>query len=202
MSACEQIANLIGAYLYDQLSQHEAEQVENHLSMCRRCRQDVAGRRKALAALGPAMPTPAERDRIVRAVYAAAARTVVGERWGLWIRRVSAATGVCATAAALFLGGMWLGQSRVSAPPKPSVGKTAPAPSGLRPPVAARPAMTKPQIAAVELPTRRRPPSPAATRRPVSPRRELPAPVTQASSRIVAPVPYGVDDARPAIAEE
>jgi len=113
MNQCKHIGNLIGPYLYGDLTTQEAEIVENHLNSCERCRLEVDVRRKVLARLAPQTPTPEERTRILLAVRARtlrADRAVAGAI--LWPRRAFVAVAAGAVAAALFLGGMWVGGRR------------------------------------------------------------------------------------------
>ncbi len=211
MNPCEGVSDLIGAYLYGDLGQHEVAAVEAHLQACRRCRDDVAQRRRALATLAGQTPTAAERRRITQAVWCGAARAdhaAPAATW--WIRRVVGArhalpvlamVGASAVAAGLLFGGVWWGEQRASLQVAPRVvARVAPARPRTAAPAAASPQekapgaaaqVSKPRYAQVRGQVRRHAPRLLAA----------PEPVMQAA-RVVAPVPYGVDDVRMAVVEE
>jgi len=200
MNPCERIGHLIGSYLYGDAAPDEAHAVESHLAICPRCRRDVGTRRAALAALPPPAPTERERQRILEAVRAAAmgADAVCWHATRQW--RALAIAGAAAAAAVLFVGGMWVGEQRASAPatPRATLGAAVRAVTPVA--VVAAPEPMHPVPAPPKRPAREAPP---VRRLPAPPpvRHAAPAAVVQAP-RVVAPVPEGVDDIRLAALEE
>jgi len=123
MNECRKLEDLFGPYVLDAAEPAEARQVEKHVAVCERCRDEVAQRRRALGALPrPAPLGEAARWRIIGAVQ----REVrVGERHrrprreSLWPRALAGA----AAAAGLFVLGLWIG-GRLQTP-TPTTGRVA-----------------------------------------------------------------------------
>jgi hypothetical protein len=227
MNLCKRMANLIGPYLYGQTTQQEADALEEHIKSCRDCASEVSQRRRIMAALSPETPTPAERERMIRAVRSRITADSVRSRSAASrFLRVSAAV---AAAIALFSAGLWTGERdcmksrttgcahmvRLHVGPMAHRVTTASIPSNeprsLR--SVSHPAMKRsPLVAGVR--SRRLRHRSAAVRFRAKPivhhgiPQRLPTPreerieVAMYPAPQVAPVPLGVDDARVVLAEE
>jgi len=202
VNPCEAVSDLVGAYLFGDLEPRDVAALESHLRACRRCRDDVAQRRRALAAVAGQTPTAAERARIMQAVRGEAARrdgALSGGIW--WMRRAVMMVGASGVAAALLFGGVRWGEQRASFRAAPGAVARAP----LARPRAAAPAAAPPKESAAGVAARVSKPQPARLSSRVQRRApRLPAapePAMQVA-RVVAPVPDGVDDVRTAGVEE
>jgi hypothetical protein len=200
MEPCERIADLIGPFLYNDLTEKEAAAVAEHLLACPRCREDVAARRAALGALTPEEPTSAERDRILKAVRSAAARST-NELRPRRLRTPLTTAAACAAGAVLFVFGMWVGLTISKTPPETSgvvvVKQQVPSSSAA---VSPKPQETpKPQPRMIR--ERRRMPAVIVERSAARRPREPGERVTSAEL-VAAPVPEGVDDVRLAAVQE
>ena len=84
---CDQIRDLMGAFLYGDLSPDEMREVRAHAQGCGECKRDLAARTSVVAAISDSAPalTDAERQRIAWAVRGAVSRAPVcepaGRRW-------------------------------------------------------------------------------------------------------------------------
>lgn len=84
---CDQIRDLMGAFLYGDLSADEMREVRAHAQGCGECKRDLEARTGVVAAISDRAPalTDAERQRIAWAVRGAVSRAPVreptGRRW-------------------------------------------------------------------------------------------------------------------------
>ncbi len=133
MAKCRRIGDLIGPYVYDELSEAERRSVESHLRGCERCRAEADAVRELVARLPTALsdaPLGAEQ-RVLRGVqqHLAARRPALR----------GALRPVLLAAAALAVG-VWIGSRLPRTGPAP-----APAPPRVQPaPVEARTARLNP----------------------------------------------------------
>jgi len=201
MSECKHVAEMIGPYLFGHLSVGARATVDAHLASCQGCRREVVERHRALAALGAEKPTQAERERILRAVRAEtllASYSRVTIAWGL--RRVLTMGGLALVACGLFLSGIWVGERRHATRPSLRVVGDTPK-SGVRPaPVVVtdtRAASAQPRLRVGDHPPKQVA-SPSRTRF----RQEPYQLVIRHPTRVVAPLPCGVDDVGLATVDE
>lgn len=201
MSGCSEVAEMIGPYLYGDLSVETRATVEAHLASCQGCRRDVAERRRALTALAAEKPTQAERERILRAIRAEtflASHSPVTIAWGL--RRALTMGGLALLACGLFLSGIWVGERRDATRPSLRVVGDTPKPKVRPAPVVV--ADTRATPAQPKLRTEDHPSeqvvSPSRTRF----RQEPSQLVIHHPTRVVAPLPCGVDDVGLATVDE
>jgi anti-sigma factor RsiW len=208
MNPCHGIADLIGPYLYGDLSLAEVELVDQHLGACEQCRHDAHQRTTVLAALTPCAPAADERARILQTVRTAVVEaTRARPPSSTSARPALAATPAVALAAALFLAGFWIGGRARPQPQQPAASAVAPPKPQPTAPVVARakPAapderQVRPHLASpTPQPAFKSYPSPAKAREPRPP---VPPAATFEAARVVAPVPLGVDDVSLARVEE
>ena len=159
MNECRKLEDLLGPYVLDAAEPVEARQVEKHVAVCERCRDEVAQRRRALGALPrPAALDEAARWRIIGAVQRevrAGERHRRPRRESLWPRALAGA----AAAAGLFVLGLWIG-GRLQTPTPTGQVAVEPAPSSVQAPRTRtrRPAPApKPQVAVTPATTEEKP---------------------------------------------
>jgi anti-sigma-K factor RskA len=99
----DELHSLVAPYALDALDGEEERSFEEHLALCHRCREELAGLREAAAALaygaaGPA-PPPELKDRILAQARAERPNVVPIARRRNWTAPLAAAAAVAACAA-------------------------------------------------------------------------------------------------------
>lgn len=138
-TAHNQVAQLLSAYIDDQVNAHERALVEAHVATCARCSYDLATLRRTVALLGQLSAVPAPRPFTLREADVRPVPATSRAWWQLpWAR------GLAASAALLLcvvvVAGVWLvrGVSRLGSPAAPApVALQAPRPAGTPAPEAA-----------------------------------------------------------------
>jgi anti-sigma-K factor RskA len=100
---------LVGPYALDALDEGEERSFEQHLALCERCREDLAGLREAAASLAygapPAVPPPGLKQRILAQARAERPNVVPMRRRRNWNAPLAAAAAIAACAAVVL--GIW-----------------------------------------------------------------------------------------------
>ena len=100
---------LVGPYALDALDEGEEQGFEQHLALCERCREELAGLREAAAALAygapRAVPPPELKERILAQARAERPNVVPLRRPRNWTAPLAAAAAVAACAAIVL--GIW-----------------------------------------------------------------------------------------------
>jgi anti-sigma-K factor RskA len=95
--------SLVAPYALDALDEREENEFEEHLALCERCREELAGLREAAAALAvgapPAKPPPELRQRILDQARSERPNVVALKRPRRWTPVLAATTAVAAAAA-------------------------------------------------------------------------------------------------------
>jgi len=115
---------LVGPYALDALDALDERSFEEHLALCERCREELAGLREAAAALAygtpPAAPPPELRERILAQARAERPNVVPLQRARRnWTAPLAAAAAVAACAAVVL--GIWAASLQNSQDPLESV---------------------------------------------------------------------------------
>ena len=115
--------SLVAPYALDALDQDEERSFEEHLALCERCREELAGLREAAAALAFAPPTavppPELKERILEQARAERRNVVPLRRRRNWTAPLAAAATVAAAAAIVL--GIWAASLANSQDPLESV---------------------------------------------------------------------------------
>jgi anti-sigma-K factor RskA len=115
--------SLVAPYALDALEAGDERQFEEHLALCERCREDLAGLREAAASLAygaPAVSPPAElRERILTQARSERPNVVPLRRRRAWTAPLAAAAAVAACAAIVL--GIWASTLSNSTDPLESV---------------------------------------------------------------------------------
>lgn len=105
----DDVHTLVGPYALDALDEGEGRQFEEHLALCERCRQELAGLREAAASLAygapRAVPPPELKERILAQARAERPNVVPLRRRRNWAVPLGAAAAVAACAAVVL--GIW-----------------------------------------------------------------------------------------------
>jgi len=100
---------LVGPYALDALDEGEEQSFEQHLALCERCREELAGLREAAASLAygapRAVPPPELKQRILAQARAERSNVVPLRRRHNWTAPLAAAAAVAACAAVVL--GIW-----------------------------------------------------------------------------------------------
>jgi anti-sigma-K factor RskA len=100
---------LAGAYALDALDEGEERSFEQHLALCERCREELAGLREAAATLAygapPAVPPPELKQRILAQARSERPNVVPIRRRRNWTIPLAASAAVAACAAVVL--GIW-----------------------------------------------------------------------------------------------
>jgi anti-sigma-K factor RskA len=100
---------LVGPYALDALDDGDERSFEEHLALCERCREELAGLREAAASLAygapPAAPPPELKQRILAQARAERPNVVPLQRRRSWTAPLAAAAAVAACAAVVL--GIW-----------------------------------------------------------------------------------------------
>jgi len=100
---------LVGPYALDALDDGEEQSFEQHLALCERCREELAGLREAAASLAygapRAVPPPELKDRILAQARAERPNVLPLRRRRNWTAPLAAAAAVAACAAVVL--GIW-----------------------------------------------------------------------------------------------
>ena len=100
---------LVGPYALDALDEGEEQSFEQHLALCERCREELAGLREAAASLAygapRAVPPPELKERILAQAHAERANVVPLRRRRSWTAPLAAAAAIAACAAVVL--GIW-----------------------------------------------------------------------------------------------
>jgi anti-sigma-K factor RskA len=100
---------LVGPYALDALDDGEERDFEQHLALCERCREELAGLREAAASLAygapQAVPPPDLKERILTQARAERSNVVPLRRRRNWTIPLAATTAVAACAAVVL--GIW-----------------------------------------------------------------------------------------------
>jgi len=95
--------SLVAPYALDALDEREEKEFEEHLALCERCREELAGLREAAAVLAvgapPAAPPPELRQRILDQARSERPNVVPLRRPRRWTPVLAATTAVAAAAA-------------------------------------------------------------------------------------------------------
>lgn len=136
MSTCSLVDENGAAYALGALERHEARQLDEHLALCRTCRETLASDLSAAAALAFAPPLVRPPAHL-RARILAAARGEAADRRSWWSRLLPRPVGLAAAAAFATLAfavslswGITL-QSRLDSLSRPTPAALASAPSGV-----------------------------------------------------------------------
>jgi anti-sigma-K factor RskA len=101
------VHKLVGPYALDALDEGEEQSFEQHLALCERCREELAGLREAAASLAygapRAVPPPELKGRILAQAHAERPNVVPIRRRRNWTAPLAAAAAI-ATCAAVLLG--------------------------------------------------------------------------------------------------
>ena len=115
--------SLVAPYALDALDEREENEFEEHLALCERCREELAGLREAAAALAvgapPAKPPPELRQRILDQARSERPNVVPLKRPRRWTPVLAATTAVAAAAAIVL--GVWATSLDNSSDPLESV---------------------------------------------------------------------------------
>jgi anti-sigma-K factor RskA len=115
--------SLVAPYALDALDEREETEFEEHLALCERCREELAGLREAAAALAvaapPAKPPPELRQRILEQARSERPNVVPLKRPRRWTPVLAATTAVAAAAAIVL--GVWAASLNNSSDPLESV---------------------------------------------------------------------------------
>jgi anti-sigma-K factor RskA len=115
--------SLVAPYALDALDEREEKEFEEHLALCERCREELAGLREAAAALAvgapPAKPPPELRQRILDQARSERPNVVPLKRPRRWTPVLAATTAVAAAAAIAL--GVWAASLDNSSDPLESV---------------------------------------------------------------------------------
>lgn len=119
----DDLHSLVAPYALDALDERDERSFVQHLALCERCREDLAGLREAAASLaygvrGPA-PPPQLRERILAQARSERARNVVPLRRRNWTAPLAAAAALAACAAVAL--GIWAALLSGSSDPLKSV---------------------------------------------------------------------------------
>ena len=100
---------LVGPYALDALDEGDEQSFEQHLALCERCREELAGLREAAASLAHgaprAVPPPELKERILAQARAERSNVVPLQRRRSWSAPLAAAAAVAACAAVVL--GIW-----------------------------------------------------------------------------------------------
>jgi len=114
---------LVGPYALDALDEGEERSFEQHLALCERCRQELAGLREAAASLAyaapPTAPPPELKQRILTQARAERPNVVPLKRRRSWTASLAAAAAIAACAAVAL--GIWAASLSNSQDPVESV---------------------------------------------------------------------------------
>jgi anti-sigma-K factor RskA len=115
--------SLVAPYALDALDEREEKEFEEHLALCERCREELAGLREAAAALAvgapPVKPPPELRQRILDQARSERPNVVPLKRPRRWTPVLAATTAVAAAAAIAL--GVWAASLDNSSDPLESV---------------------------------------------------------------------------------
>jgi anti-sigma-K factor RskA len=99
----EELHSLVAQYALDTLDEPDERSFEQHLALCERCREELAGLREAAAALAygtpAASPPPALKERILAQARSERTNVVPLQRRRSWTAPLAAAAGVAAAVA-------------------------------------------------------------------------------------------------------
>lgn len=119
----EDVHTLVGPYALDALGEGEERSFEEHLALCERCREELAGLREAAASLAygapRATPPPELKERILAQARAERSNVVPLRRRRNWTAPLAAAAAIAACAAVVL--GIWAGSLSNSKDPLESV---------------------------------------------------------------------------------
>jgi anti-sigma-K factor RskA len=114
---------LVGPYALDALDDGEQRDFEQHLALCERCREELAGLREAAASLAygapQAVPPPELKERILAQARAEGPNVVPLRRRRNWTAPLAAAAAIAACAAVVL--GVWASSLQNSKDPFESV---------------------------------------------------------------------------------
>ena len=114
---------LVGPYALDALEKGEEQSFEEHLALCERCREELAGLREAAASLAygapAAVPPPELKQRILAQARAERPNVVPLKRHRNWTAPLAAAAAVAACAAVVL--GIWAASLQNSQDPLENV---------------------------------------------------------------------------------
>lgn len=114
---------LVGPYALDALDKGEEQSFEEHLALCERCREELAGLREAAASLAygapRAVPPPELKQRILAQAHAERPNVVPFRRRRNWTVPLGAAAAVAACAAVVL--GIWAASLQNSQDPLENV---------------------------------------------------------------------------------
>jgi anti-sigma-K factor RskA len=99
----EELHSLVAPYALDALDEPDERSFEQHLALCERCREELAGLREAAAALAygtpAASPPPMLKERILAQARSERTNVVPLQRRRNWMGPLAAAAGVAAAVA-------------------------------------------------------------------------------------------------------
>jgi anti-sigma-K factor RskA len=105
----DEVHALVGPYALDALDEGEERSFEQHLALCARCREELAGLREAAASLAyaapPTAPPPELKQRILAQARAERPNVVPLKRRRNWTAALGAAAAIAACAAVAL--GIW-----------------------------------------------------------------------------------------------
>jgi anti-sigma-K factor RskA len=105
----DEVHALVGPYALDALDEGEERSFEQHLALCARCREELAGLREAAASLAyaapPTAPPPELKQRILAQARAERPNVVPLKRRRNWTPALGAAAAIAACAAVAL--GIW-----------------------------------------------------------------------------------------------
>jgi anti-sigma-K factor RskA len=105
----EDVHALVGPYALDALDEGEEQTFEEHLALCERCREELAGLREAAASLAygapRASPPPELKERILAQARAERPNVIPFRRRRNWTAPLAAAAAIAACAAVVL--GIW-----------------------------------------------------------------------------------------------
>ena len=115
--------SLVAPYALDALEEDEERNFEEHLALCERCREELAGLREAAASLAfaapPAAPPPELKERILEQARSERKNVVPFRRRRSWTAPLAAAASIAAAAAIVL--GIWAASLANSHDPLESV---------------------------------------------------------------------------------
>ena len=119
----EDVHALVGSYALDALDDGEQRDFEQHLALCERCREELAGLREAATSLAygapRAVPPPELKERILAQARAERQNVVPLRRRRNWTAPLAAAAAIAACAAVVL--GVWASSLQNSKDPFESV---------------------------------------------------------------------------------
>jgi predicted anti-sigma-YlaC factor YlaD len=201
MNECKQLRDLLGPYLYGDVTDEERSRVDAHLNACEACREHLDACRSLSAQLPGDLlrPSEAAEARVLQAVQGRIAqhRRRASER----LQRRASALRLAAVAATALVAGMWIGHRVSGGPRAPTPGMVSSRPSTVEQTdvasAARTPATEAPTPGAERMSTPAPSPTPPTGDEPVVADVARPS---MAAALIEAPRPHGPDDVTLAVA--